>query len=273
MISKAILVASTVFFLTGAALHAADRPLIVLSRIPLGHVAGRIDHLAIDLNRNRLFVAELGNNSVGVIDLASQKVVKRITGLREPQGIVYEPRADRVYIASAGDGTVRALAAETLSPIGEVKLGEDADNIRLGDSDRVFVGYGSGAIAVLQAGKNVADLPLDAHPESFQYDAEHGRLFINEPEAHAIGVIDDKTGQQRAKWGVRGLNATFPWRSMQRTTASLLPIATRQPWRFSTQRTETCSAGYQSAAMPMMCSSTQGGTRSMPVVATALSRL
>jgi YVTN family beta-propeller protein len=85
LILKAILVAVTA--LAGAAVQAADEPLTVASKIPLGRVTGRIDHLAIDTKRNRLFVAELGNNSIGVIDLATQKVVKRITGLREPQGI------------------------------------------------------------------------------------------------------------------------------------------------------------------------------------------
>jgi hypothetical protein len=94
--------------------------------------------------------------------------------------------------------------------MGEVKLGEDADNIRLGGPDRIFVGYGDGAIAVLRTGKKVAELPLDVHPEAFQFDAENGRLFVNEPEAHGIAVIDEKTGQLRAKWGVHGLNGNFP---------------------------------------------------------------
>jgi hypothetical protein len=31
------------------------------TKIPLGAVTGRIDHMAIDLARHRLFVAELGN--------------------------------------------------------------------------------------------------------------------------------------------------------------------------------------------------------------------
>src|SRR5262245_36103586 len=102
------------------------------------------------------------------------------------------------------------LAAETLSPTGEVKLGEDADNIRLGGPDRIFVGYGDGAIAVLQSGKKVADLPLDAHPEAFQFDPENARLFVNVPEAHAIAVVDAETGHEQAKWGVRGLSGNFP---------------------------------------------------------------
>jgi len=44
-------------------------PLQLESKIPLGDVRGRIDHMAIDLPRQRLFVAELGNDSVGIVDL------------------------------------------------------------------------------------------------------------------------------------------------------------------------------------------------------------
>src|SRR5258708_37815254 len=73
------------------------------SKIPLGDVVGRIDHLAVDLARRRLFVAELGDNSVGVVDLAGGKVLHRISGLKEPQGVGYVPTADTLYAANAGD--------------------------------------------------------------------------------------------------------------------------------------------------------------------------
>jgi len=43
------------------------------AKIPLGNVNGRIDHMAVDLAHQRLFVAELGNNSVGIVDLKSRK--------------------------------------------------------------------------------------------------------------------------------------------------------------------------------------------------------
>ena len=59
------------------------------AKIPLGNVAGRIDHMAVDLARRRLFVAELGNDTVGVVDLGAQKVIHRIAGLKEPQGVAY----------------------------------------------------------------------------------------------------------------------------------------------------------------------------------------
>ncbi|MFZ0193298.1 MAG: hypothetical protein WAL14_00540, partial [Pseudolabrys sp.] len=46
---------------------ATEKALQLETKIPLGSVAGRIDHMAIDLERHRLFVAELGNDSVGVV--------------------------------------------------------------------------------------------------------------------------------------------------------------------------------------------------------------
>src|SRR6266852_3752059 len=64
------------------------------AKIPLGDVRGRIDHMVIDQARNRLFVAELGNNSVGIVDLNDRKVVHLIAGLKEPQGVAYLPAID-----------------------------------------------------------------------------------------------------------------------------------------------------------------------------------
>jgi hypothetical protein len=36
------------------------------AKIPLGAVRGRIDHMAVDLRRQRLFVAELENDTVAL---------------------------------------------------------------------------------------------------------------------------------------------------------------------------------------------------------------
>src|SRR5882724_2688891 len=95
-------------------------PLSLETKIPLGQVKGRIDHLAIDAARQRLYVAELGNDSVGVIDLKDSKVVRTITGLREPQGIGYVPSSDTVYVANAGDGSVRLFHGAELSPVAQI---------------------------------------------------------------------------------------------------------------------------------------------------------
>ena len=83
------------------------------TKIPLGDVKGRIDHMAIDLPRRRLFVAELGNDTVGVVDLNEQKVRHVITGLKEPQGLGYVPSSDTLFVANAADGSVAARIERT----------------------------------------------------------------------------------------------------------------------------------------------------------------
>jgi DNA-binding beta-propeller fold protein YncE len=175
-------------------------------------VAGRIDHLGIDLARKRLLVAELGNNSVAVVDLAQGKLLTRLSRLREPQGVGYAPKADLIYVANAADGAVAIISAGDLSPVAKVNLGADADNSRPDGPDRMIVGYGDGALAVLDAasGKRLADIPLAAHPESFQLDAAANRVYVNLPEANRVAVIDRAAGAEVARWGLPGAAANFP---------------------------------------------------------------
>jgi len=77
-------------------------------------VSGRIDHFAVDPGRQRLFVAELGNNSVGVIDLKQPKVLRTIGGLKDPHGVAYVSESDTLYVANAGDGSVHLFQARPL---------------------------------------------------------------------------------------------------------------------------------------------------------------
>ena len=56
-------------------------PLRLERTIALPNVQGRIDHMAIDLAGERLFVAALGNNTLEVIDLKGGKRLHAIKGL------------------------------------------------------------------------------------------------------------------------------------------------------------------------------------------------
>ncbi len=102
---------------------AETAPLQLEAKIPLGAVRGRIDHMAVDLKRQRLFIAELGNDSVGIVDLASQKLLRTIPGMKEPQGVGYEPSTDMLYVANAGDGSVRLFDGTDYKVAGQIELG------------------------------------------------------------------------------------------------------------------------------------------------------
>jgi hypothetical protein len=186
--------------------------LTLAGTIRLGEVKGRLDHLAIDLRRGRLFLAELGNNSLAVIDLRAGKLIQRVAGLSEPQGVAYAPKTDHLFIANGGTGVVQMRNGDDLALVREIALGEDADNIRLDGPDHVIVGYGGGALAVLDSasGDKIADIPLAAHPEAFLPEPGGEPIFVNEPRALRTAVIARASGQETARWGAPGAAANFP---------------------------------------------------------------
>src|SRR5215472_7923998 len=181
----------------------ADAPLQLEGKIPLGAVRGRIDHLALDAERHRLFVAELGNGSMSAVDLEARKVVQRLDGMKEPQGIGYLPASDTLFVANGGDGSVRMFQGPEYTASGRIELGDDADNVRVdAAAGRVIVGYGGGALAVIDPAsrRRVADIRLPGHPESFQLDPASNRIYVNVPSRRAIAVVDREAGKQVASW-------------------------------------------------------------------------
>src|SRR3954454_10555446 len=96
----------TLFTLATLGVAPSNEPLRLEKTIPLPHVQGRIDHMAIDGKNHRLFVAALGNNTVEVIDLEHGKRINSISGFREPQGVFYLAACNRLYVANREDGTL-----------------------------------------------------------------------------------------------------------------------------------------------------------------------
>ena len=191
----------------------ATPPLKLSQTIPLPGVEGRIDHMSVDVKGQRLFVAALGNNTVEVVDLAQGKRSRSITGLKEPQGIVYIPALDQVVVANGADGTVRTFDARSFTTISSLDLGDDADNVRYDSTlGRLVVGYGDGALGIidLKTHKVISSIKLSGHPESFQLEKSRPRIYVNVPNANQIAVVDTAKQALITTWPVGQFRANFP---------------------------------------------------------------
>lgn len=174
--------------------------------IPLGAVAGRIDHLAVDAARKRLYVAELVNNRVAVIDLDARTVLRTLDNFLEPQGIGYEPTTDTLYVANGGDGSVRLYSAATFESIGRIELRDEADNVRVDAAHgRVWVGYGSGLASIDVDTHALRTFPLGGHPEAFRITPSQ-RVFVNVPRVHAVVVLAAGGRTRRLPIPIAGAN-------------------------------------------------------------------
>ncbi len=185
----------------------------LIQTIDLPNVGGRIDHMDVDSNGQRLFVAELGNDSVDVIDLKTGRPIRSITGLHEPQGILFIPEYKRIFVANGGDGTVQVFDGDSFNLIHSIKLSDDADNVRYDPNTRlIYVGYGDGAISIVNATSDeiVGDVKLSGHPESFQLEKSGSRVFVNVPKDNSIAVIDREKESVVTKWSLTGVQRNFP---------------------------------------------------------------
>ena len=190
-----------------------DAGLQLKQTIGLPGVEGRIDHLDLDATGERLFVCALDNNTVEVIDLRKSERVHSISGLGAPQGVVYVPDLNRLFIANDKGGLCNMYDAKSWQLIGAVDFQDDADNMRYDAATKqIYVGFGNGGIGVINAadGKRVGSIKLTAHPEAFELERHGRRIFVNVPNAGRVAVIDRNKGEVISMWKTDGASANFP---------------------------------------------------------------
>ena len=211
-----------------ATVSPASAQALALERtIALPGVQGRIDHLAVDLENRRLFVAALGANKVEVIDLEGARRITSLPRLSEPQGVAYLSREGRLLVANGGSGSVEAFDRDRLTA--HIADLDDADNIRIdAASGQVYVGYSNG-LAVLDPAtmRIVHRIPLRAHPEAFELSSTTPEIYVNVPGATQVAVLDRRTGRQSASWELGEARRNFPM-ALDDVSHRLL-VATRQP--------------------------------------------
>ncbi len=181
--------------------------------IPLPNVKGRIDHLDINLREQIVYVAALGNNSVEIVDLKKGKVIHSLSGLDEPQGVCYIPGKQEIFVANGGNGECYFFNASTFEKTASIHLPSDADDVRYDStSAKIYVGYGQGGIAVIDANthKQIGNISLPAHPEGFQIDNSTKTMLVNVPDKKMIGLIDLMQLKLVDKWTSNFSTGNFP---------------------------------------------------------------
>ena len=208
-----LILAAVTIVLVSIQAASGQAPFTAVGTIDLPGVEGRIDHLAVDMAAQRLYVAALGNNTVEVLDLKNNGHAKSVSGFREPQGIAVVPDAKLVAVANGQGEGLQFIDASDYHPTKAVRLGDDSDNVRYDPAaKRLFVGFGGGALAAVSPadGKVLGEAKLSGHPESFQLERSGSRVFVNVPTADQIAVVDRAAMKVIATWPLVGAKSNFP---------------------------------------------------------------
>ena len=185
---------------------AADAALEPVQTIVLKGKAGKLDHLALDAKRDRLFLANKANNTLDVVDLKEGKLLQQIRGQNGVQGVGYAADLDRVFAALGTGGLLNVFDGDGYKPLKTIKFADDADNLRyVSATNRVYVAHAPKALAVVDAKtygvKGEVKLPSDA--ESFVLETGRPRLYILCPDAAEVAVIDTDKNEITAHYPVK----------------------------------------------------------------------
>jgi YVTN family beta-propeller protein len=224
------LLATLMFVVRGFAAN-PPVPLKLAGTIPLPNIDGRIDHFSIDLHHQTVFIVALGANAVVPVDLAHGKILGSISGLKEPQGVLFVPENGHLYVANGGDGSVRIYDAITLKQIKSVVLGDDADNIRYDTASKtIWIGYGDGGMAALDLdGNKLSDIPVGEHPEAFALEHRGSRMFVNVPRKKDVAVVDRSAKKVIATYETGSTAGCYPT-ALDETDAKIF-LGCRAPTR------------------------------------------
>jgi DNA-binding beta-propeller fold protein YncE len=202
-----------------------------VAAIRLPGVKGRFDHFAFDPVTQRLFIAGLGNNTVEVLDTATNKHLRSLSGFHEPQGIAFVSDLSAMAVANGNTGTLQLIDVQTFATRRTVDIGGDADNVRYdAAAKRVYVAAVGGLYAVDPAtGKVVGQVQIDGHPESFQLETAGSRVFANLPGLIRSQVIaaDRKSMKVAAQWPTQDCGGNYPMALDEKT--SRLFVGCRRP--------------------------------------------
>jgi hypothetical protein len=203
--------------------YSQDRPTLrLVQTIPLPGVGGRLDHMAVDLEKKRLFVAAVANGTLEVLDLDAGKSIASIPGIKDAQDALFlGGDFNKLYVSSL-DGTLRIFQGETFRLVQALKLEPDPNRLFYDPAtDLIYFGYGGQnagfdayeRVGVLQATRGARSDQFIADMIAPTYRPGHlaeiamddgGRLLVCDSRADLIFQFDTYKRELVKSWPAHG---------------------------------------------------------------------
>src|SRR4030088_2293636 len=218
----AILLVSVVAFAASAQAQTEPMPKLI-GYITLPNVEGWMDHLAVDVKGQRLFVPAEHQKTIEVVDLRAGKVIHTITGLDgAPRKTLYLPESNQIWVDDAD--SVKYYNAETYALIKNIPFNLDKssklipDNGALDPVTRLFyvtitadansaTATVKGSVEILdtKTGQRIGNIKLDGtDPSGIAFAAATPRMFVVMGDTAQVQVIDREKRSLIATWEIPG---------------------------------------------------------------------
>jgi YVTN family beta-propeller protein len=181
------------------------------------------------VDESKLPPADRSADGIGVLDLASRKVVRTIPSGQDPEAFDLSPDGRRLFISNEETAEVSVVDVASGTVLRRVPVGEEPEGVTVSPDGRVVYVTCEGdntVVAIDTASFNrLARIVVGPRPRSIAVTPDGATLFVTGETAAAISVVDARTYKVAAPITLpRAENAEFPPRPMG---AVLSPDATR----------------------------------------------
>jgi DNA-binding beta-propeller fold protein YncE len=218
----AILLTSLTAFVPSARAQTEPMPKLI-GYISLPNVEGWMDHLAVDVRGQRLFVPAEHQKTIEVVDLRAGKVIHTITGFAgAPRKTLYLPESNQIWVDDAE--SVKAFDAGTYALVKNIPFDLDKSSKLIPDNGafdpltRLFyvavtadansataTVKGSVEIVDTKTGQRVGNIKVDGtDPSGIAFDAATPRMFVVLGDTAQVQVVDREKRAIIATWEITG---------------------------------------------------------------------
>jgi DNA-binding beta-propeller fold protein YncE len=158
--------------------------------IQLKGASGPLDHLVVDAKHARLFVANQSNDTLDVVDVKDNKLVKQIAGQKAIHGMAYAADLDRIFVGN-GEGVCNVLDGKDYTLLKSIPV-KDADSVRYDPRTHHIFVTGERGLIVIDAKtlERLTAIKLPASPHGFQVASKRPRVFANAGPPCSVAVVD-----------------------------------------------------------------------------------
>jgi YVTN family beta-propeller protein len=139
------------------------------------------------------YVANLGADSVSVIDTLTNRVVATVAVGAQPDGVAASPDGHRVYVANFAANTVAIMDTATDTVTGNVPVGNGPVGLAASaDGSRLYVANrGDNTVSVVDTASDavVTVVPVGAGPDAVAVTPDGGTLYVTNSYSHTPGVV------------------------------------------------------------------------------------
>ena len=161
-------------------------------------VGANAHQIGVNENTNTYYVSNQADNTVSVIDGATNTVTATIPVGTGPIGVAVNPSTNTVYVANSPAGTLSVINGATNTVTATIPTGVDSPGVTVDSTtNTIYVGQStspSGLVYVIDGATNTVTttIPVAAHSGGLSVNPNTDRLYVasSNPGTSTVSVID-----------------------------------------------------------------------------------